>query len=177
MKNGTLPCPQGLRKQRESRKRNKVTSCVEYSFPEWKHGTLEIIYSRLKAGNLKVNFQTAEVYSFHAGQKQWIKLSFEYDAKKDRQRYAFVVVRKCCIHYRKDVLGRSRKIVTWRRKKIAVHKLIWIAAYGRNSIPQDHQLHHKNEDSLINGLFNLELLHKFAHTARHNGTENHEPWL
>lgn len=173
MKNGTLPYPKELRKQPKS----KLTSSKGLHFPEWKHGTLEIIHSRLKAGTLKVNFQTAEVYSLHAGRKKWIKLTLEYDAKQDRQRYAFVVIRKCCIHYRKDSLGRTRKIITWRRKKIAVHKLIWIAAYGRNSIPQDHQLHHKNEDSLINGLFNLELLHKFAHTARHNGTENHEPWL
>lgn len=147
----------------------------EHRFPEYKRGTIEIIYARLKAATLKVNFQTGDVYSFHATQKKWVKLTWEYDENKDKQRYAFVRIRKCCIHHRKNSRGVVQKIVTWRRKKIAVHKLVWIAAYGPKSIPRDFQLHHKNKDSLINGLFNLELLHKFVHWNHHNGNGNNEP--
>lgn len=155
----------------------------ETRFPDYKQGSIDIVYSRLKANTLKVNFQTGEVYSFHAWNKKWTKLSFNYDAAEDKQRYAFVMIRKCCISFRKDSLGRSRKIVTWRRKKISVHKLVWIAAYGPGSIPRDHQIHHKNNNSLINGLFNLELMHKHKHSDLHNGNgngngnnSNHEPW-
>lgn len=141
--------------------------CDPTSFPDYKSGGLGIVYARLKDGTLHVDFSTGKIYSIKGG--NWNELTLFYDDHAGNQRYAFVYIRRQCISYRKDHRGHSRKIVTWRRRAIAVHKLVWIAKHG--SIPRGYDVHHKDLNSLNNKLSNLELMDKFLHRRLHSELE------
>lgn len=140
--------------------------CDYNNFPEYKSGGLAIVYARLKDGTLHVDFSTGKIYSVNS---TWNELTVEYDDHAGNQRYAFVTIRRKCISYRKGFRGQSSKIITWRRRKIAVHKLVWIAKHGL--IPRGYDVHHKDLNSLNNRLSNLELLEKHIHLQLHTDLE------
>jgi len=120
-------------------------------------GTLDIIYRRLREKSLKVDLCTGEVYSLNG---KWRKLTHTVCG---RNGYHYPSVTIYRFYYRWE---HGKKVRVCRRRKIAVHKLVWIAAYG--PIPRGYQVHHKDLDRMNPELTNLELLTIEDHHDRHN---------
>src|SRR5574338_1560476 len=96
------------RNQSRSRSRKKSVRQVVHhrseinSWPEYKPGTMEIIYSRLREGSLRVEVSTGKIFSVNGRVRELIP---EFDDHAGHQRYAFVTVRKRCVSYRRDIQG------------------------------------------------------------------------
>jgi len=131
-------------------------------WPEVLPGTLDVVYKRLEEGTLKVNFNTGRVYSYHKRKKKWKEVKRHLSGRKGYEYYSVTIFR-CCVSYPRH----WEKLVVYRRRKIRVHKLVWIAAHGK--IPKGYLVHHKNRNRLHNGLLNLQLVTIEEHHNLHNG--------
>lgn len=61
------------------------------------------------------------------------------------------------------------------RRKIALHRAVWMAANG-TLIPAGHEVHHVNVNNQVNAHWNLEAKDKDAHRLVHAGVDYPSAW-
>lgn len=131
-----------------------------------KHPSLsdEAILGRLLDGSLRVDVETAEVWSRRrygkAGDRwgSWSKLVAA--PANPRPGRSWEKKRHLFVRLKKSVEG-----VIY-RKNFPLHKLVWMARHGR-VVPAGHEVHHGEAGVEVNAWWNLDCLTKEEHDALH----------
>lgn len=98
----------------------------------------KIIFDRMEAGTIKVDVVEGKVCVKYKG--KWIEPYISLDDEDLDKAYRFVTI------YYKN-----------RRRKIAVHRLVWMVDNGEESIPEGYDVAHDDDDPGNNCNWNLDL--------------------